>query len=135
MPLTQLNNRKDVVIDLPVPNEFERVVSAKNALTGAQIYHHDLDPFYSPSFPVIIDGVPYVGMNVQILTTNVDISFIIAGATKSPRTDRATYFFTVHLDESGVWQVNDQVILSHDTDTDDGFYGLKMSEQLRLLGY
>lgn len=136
MPLTQLKNQEDVDIQPPDPDDLERVIMGKQAYIAAQLLHPGLDADRFPSFTINIDGTECVVDDVRPHSPAMSIEFVIASAIKPQPSHIAEYFFVLYQDDDDIWHVDSEVILSiSDNDEDEGFNGLKPSEQFRLLGH
>lgn len=136
MPLTELYNRETVQIELSSSKDVTVACVAKNTIINATLlFGEHIDPYDDVTFPVTINGIKCDATIATSLDGLTSIDFIIAGASLPNDTERATYVFSVKRDATEAWGVGDKVVLSHDTETDEGFYGLLKSEQLRLLGY
>ncbi|HEV7951978.1 MAG TPA: hypothetical protein VGO98_01245 [Candidatus Saccharimonadales bacterium] len=109
---------------------------AKTTIINATLLHgDDLDPFDDVTFPVTINGVECDATIATTLDTLTSIDFILADASSPYGDGRATYVFTLKRCDEGEWEIGDKIILVHDTETVEDFYGLPRSDQLLLLGY
>ena len=136
MPLTLLKNRETVHVDIPSSKEITDACVAKNTIINATLIFGDhLDPWDDVTFPVTINETECKATIATSLDGLASIDFLIADASLPNDTEDNTYIFSLKRNEAKEWEVGEVIVLVHDTEAAEDFFGLLHSEQLRLLGF